>query len=112
MKVSRSTKSITQIKEDGVKVGDDSKAEYDDKCKFGSGEIGGNKIDGVEIGDDKVVDQKDYQKISLFKKSSKFKKTVESSNFLTLRARLVFTKLRQAFITTAIFHHFDLKRYI
>ena len=45
------------------------------------------------------------------KNLSKFKKTV-GSNFLTLRARLAFTKLRQAFVKAPILYHFDSEDYI
>ena len=37
---------------------------------------------------------------------------MESSDFLTSRAKLIFTKLRQAFFKAPILHHFDLKRHI
>ena len=38
---------------------------------------------------------------------SKFKKTVGSLSFLTSKARITFTKLRQVFVKTLILHHFD-----
>lgn len=46
---------------------------------------------------------------------AKFKLLVElspQSGFLTLKARLAFAKLRQAFIKALIFHYFDLKCHI
>ena len=43
---------------------------------------------------------------------SKSKKTLRSLDFLTLKAKLAFTELRQAFIKAPIFHHFDSERYI
>ena len=46
------------------------------------------------------------------KNLSKSKKTVRSLDFLTLGAKLAFTKLRQAFLKALILHHFDLERYI
>ena len=49
--------------------------------------------------------------LSKSKRLSKFKKTVRL-NFLTPRARLVFTKLRQAFIKAMSLQYFDLKRHI
>ena len=35
-----------------------------------------------------------------------------NSNFLTSKAKLVFSRLRQAFTEAPILHHFDSKRYI
>ena len=43
---------------------------------------------------------------------SKSKKTVGSSNFLTLEARLAFSKLKQTFLKASILHHFDLECHI
>ena len=37
---------------------------------------------------------------------------VEYLDFLNSRARLAFTKLRQAFVKAPIIHNFNLKRYI
>ena len=37
---------------------------------------------------------------------------VNSLVFCTSKARLAFIKLRQAFVKTLIFYHFDLKRHI
>lgn len=42
----------------------------------------------------------------------KFKKTVRSLRFLTFRARLTFTKLKQAFVQVLILHHFDQEYHI
>lgn len=39
-------------------------------------------------------------------------KTVDNSNFLTSKAKLVSLQLKQAFTKALIFHHLDLKRYI
>ena len=36
---------------------------------------------------------------------------IRSLDFLTLRARLIFTKLKQAFVKVLILYHFNLKRY-
>ena len=41
-----------------------------------------------------------------------FKNTKVRAGFLTLKARLAFTQLRQAFKKALIFHYFDLKCYI
>ena len=43
---------------------------------------------------------------------SKSKKTVRSSDFLTPRAKLAFSKLRQAFLKAPILHHFNPERHI
>ena len=51
------------------------------------------------------------RKTSKSKNLSKFKKTVES-NFLIRKARLAFTKLRQAFTKAPILYHFDPGRHI
>ena len=42
----------------------------------------------------------------------KFSTEEAGTGFLTPKARLVFTQLRQAFVETSIFHHFDPKSYI
>ena len=43
---------------------------------------------------------------------SKSKKTVGFLDFFIFRAKLVFTKLRQAFVKAPIIHHFNLKHHI
>ena len=43
---------------------------------------------------------------------SKSKKMVRSLNFLIASTRLALTKLKQTFVKTLIFCHFDLKCYI
>ena len=50
--------------------------------------------------------------LTKFNKLSKSKKTIGSFDFLTLGTRLVFTKLRQAFIKTLILNYLDPERYI
>ena len=60
------------------------------------------KVDGGEVEVDEI--EKKVQK------SSKSKKTVRSSDFLTLEAKQAFTKLGQAFFKTPILHHFNLER--
>ena len=40
------------------------------------------------------------------------KKTVGFLDFLTLGAKLAFTKLKQIFLKVLILHHFDLEYYI
>ena len=49
--------------------------------------------------------------MSRFKKLSKFKKII-GSDFFILRAELAFIELRQTFIKTPIFYHFDLECHI
>ena len=65
------------------------------------------EIDGGEVGDDEIG-KKGWQ---MSKNLFKFKKTVEL-DFLTPRARLAFTKLRQVFVKAQILHHFDLECHI
>ena len=101
-----STKSA-KPKKNRAKVGGNSKARHDGRCKLDRNEIGDNEIND-EI-DDKVG--KKSQKMSKSKKSSKSKK-IEKSDFFTFRARLTFTKLRQTFVKTLILHYFDLEHHI
>ena len=65
------------------------------------------EVDGGEVGDDET--RKKGRQMS--KNLSKSKKT-GGSDFLTLRTRLAFTKLRQAFVKAPILYHFDPKRHI
>ena len=97
---SKSAKS----RKSGVGVGGGSKARRD-KSK-----IDGSKVDSSEVRDDE--DGKKVQKTSKSKNSSKSKKTVGSSDFLTPGAKLGFTELRQAFLKAPILHHFDPERHI
>ena len=53
-KISESTKSIIQLKEYRISVSDDGRAKYDNKYKFASSKIGGDKNDSIEIGDNEV----------------------------------------------------------
>ena len=46
------------------------------------------------------------------KNLSKSKKTVGSLDFLTPKARLVFTKLKQVFVKALILYHLDLEHHI
>ena len=73
--------------------------------------IDDNEIEDNEVGkkDQKISKSKNLTK---FKKSSKSKKMVRSLDFLTPKARLVFTKLRQAFVKAPILYYFDLERHI
>ena len=87
-----------------VRVGDGSRAGCD------GNEIDSSEVDSGKIEDDKVG--KKVQKTSKSKNLSKSKKTVGSSDFFTPKAKLAFTKLKQAFFKALILYHFDLKRYI
>ena len=69
-----------------------------------------NEFDGGEIKDDKVG--KKIQKMSKSKTLFKCKKTVGFSDFLTPRAKLSFTKLRQAFFKAPILYYFNPKCHI
>ena len=89
LKTSGGIESKTRPGESGVGVG-------------GSGRVGRgrneiSRMDDVEVdGGEVEVDEvgKKVQKLSKSKNSSKFKKTVRSLDFLTLGAKLAFTKLR------------------
>ena len=77
------------------------------------GKLDKSRIDNVEVDGGKVrnneVRKKSQKETS--KNLSKSKKIVEL-DFLTLRARLAFTKIRQAFVKFPIFHYFDLEYHI
>ena len=103
MKSSGSTELSTQPGEGIVGVGGDSRAGR------GGSEIDGDKFHGGEVEVDEVG--KKARKTSKSKKSSKSQKRVES-DFFTPGAKLVFTKLRQAFLKAPILHHFDPKYHI
>ena len=95
---------LTKPKKSVVRVGDSSrnKAESVGKHEINGDEVGGGKVDNKV--DKEVVKNR---KMSKFKKSSKSKKTVRSSDFFTFRAKLAFIKLRQTFLKTLILHQFD-----
>ena len=98
-KNSGSTESRIQPGKGGVGAGGSNRARRD-----GSGSrIDDGEIDGGKAGDDKVGKK--------VQKSFKSKKMVGSDIF-TFRAKLAFTKLRQAFVKAPIPYHFDLKRHI
>ena len=95
---------ITQPKKGRVEISGNSRVEYNSR------KIGISEVDSDEIGNDEI--EKKGQKRSKPKKLSKSKKIVGSLDFLILRAKLVFTKLRQAFVKALIFYHFNLKCHI
>ena len=94
---------LAEPKKSGVKVGGNNKAKRD-KSEIDEGEVDGGKVEDNEV-------EKKVQKTSKFKNLSK-SKTVGSSDFLIPRAKLAFTQLRQAFLKTLIFHHFNPERHI
>ena len=47
-------KSITQLGESEVGVGDDGRAEYDDRYKLAGSKISGDEVDSSEIRDDEI----------------------------------------------------------
>ena len=73
--------------------------------KLDRSELHSIKIDGGEVKDGEVG--KKVQKRSKSKSLSKF-----TLDFLTPRAKLTFTKLRQAFLKALIFYHFNPECYI
>ena len=114
LKILKSTKSITQPKEGVVGVNNDSKARCN-RSKFHKNEIDDNEVDSGKVDNET---KKKSQKMSKFKNLFKSKKLYKSKKTLELDfsfifgARLVFTKLKQAFVKALILHYFDLKRYI
>ena len=102
LKTSESTESKTQLGEGRVEVGG-SRAERGGN-KLDRSRNDDNEVDGNEVEDDEVGTK--VQKLSKSKNLSKSKKTIES-DFLTLRAKLAFTKLKQAFLKALILLHFD-----
>ena len=81
----------------------------DSRAGHSRSEIDGDEVDGSEVEVDKVG--KKARKTSKSKNLSKSQNTV-GSDFLTPGAKLAFTELRQAFLISPIFHHFDPERHI
>ena len=91
--------------EGGVEVGGGSRAGRNgNKSRIDDG-----KVDDSKVRDDKV--EKKVQKLFKSKNLSRSKKMI-GSDFLTPRAKLAFTKLRQAFVKALILYHFDPKCHI
>ena len=107
LKTSKSTKSKTRPGEGGVGVGGSRAGCVGSKLDRSKNDD--NEVDGNEVEDDKV--ETEVQKSSKSKNLSKSKKMV-GSDFLTLGAKLAFTKLRQAFFKAPILYHFDLEYHI
>ena len=104
-KTSKSTESKTRPGEGGVRDGGNNRAKRDrSRSRIDDGEVNGNEFEDNEIG-------KKVQKSSKSKNLSKSKKIVRSDFFIP-GAKLLFTKLRQAFVKAPILHYFDLERHI
>ena len=101
LKTSESTESKTWAGEGKVEVGGN-------RAGRGGSKLDKSKLDGGEIDDDKV----DNEFGKKGQKTSKSKSTIGSSNFLIPRAKLAFTKLRQAFFKAPILYHFDPEHHI
>ena len=98
-----SSAKSTKPKKGGIRVSGDSRAGRD------RSELVRDDINSNEVGNNEV--EKKVQKTFKSKKLSKFKKMV-GSDFFTPGARLVFTKLRKAFLKALIVHHFDPEHHI
>ena len=101
LKISGSTEFKTQLGKSGVGVGGSRGRRYE--SRLDRSRIDDDKVNGGEFEDDEIG--KKVQKLSKSKNLSK-------SDFFILRAKLVFTKLRQAFVKAPILYHFDPKRHI
>lgn len=66
MKTSKSTKFITKLKKSGVKIDDNSKEKYVGRIKLD----GKDKVNDNEFEENKILEGKNYQKISKAKKLS------------------------------------------
>ena len=108
LKTLGSTESLTRLREDVVEIRYDSRAGHDGS-KLNQSGINDSEIDGGEVDDEF---RKKGQKMSKSKKSSKSKKTVRFLDFLIPGAKLVFTKLRQAFFKALILYHFNPEHHI
>ena len=108
LKTLKNTESLTRPGKSGVGVGGDSKAGHDgnelNRSKVDNSEVDGNEVRNNEVG-------KKVQKLSKSQNLFKSKKTI-GSDFFTLKARLAFTKLRQAFVKVPILYYFDLEYHI
>ena len=109
LKTSGSIESLTRPGKGVDGVGGDIQAERDG-CKLDGSKLDSDEVDGGEVEVDEF--KKKVQKTSKSKNSSKSKKAVRSSGFLTPGAKLAFTELSQAFFKALILHHFDLECHI
>ena len=102
LKTSGSTEPSIRPGEGILGVGGGSRAGRDGIDGSGMDDV---EVDGGEVEVDEVG--KKARKTSKSKNSSKSKKAVGPSDFLTPGAKLAFTELRQAFLKALILHHFD-----
>ena len=81
----------------------------DSRARRGQNEIDRSGINNVEVEVKVEVNEvgKKVRKLSKSKNSSKSKKTVRSSDFLTPGAKLAFIDLSQAFFMAPILYHFN-----
>ena len=89
----------------------------DSRAGHGQSKIDGSEMDNVEVDGGEVevkIDEigKKVRKLFKSKNLPKSKKMIRSLDFFILGAKLVFTKLRQAFLKALIFHYFDPECYI
>ena len=108
LKTSGSTQSKTRPGEGGVGVGGSRAGR--ERSELDGSELQDDEVDGGGVEDDEVGEK--VRKRSKSKNSSKSKKTVRSSDFLTPGAKQAFTELKQAFLKAPILHHFNPERYI
>ena len=102
LKTSGGIESKTQLSEGGIGVGGSRAGRGISKPN--ESEFDGSEVESNDYG-------KKVQSLSKSKNLFKSKKTIRSY-FFTPRAKLAFTKLRQAFFKALILHHFDPKRHI
>ena len=114
LKTLKSTESLTKPKKGRVEIDVDNRAGYNES-ELDESEIDNGEVDSNKVGDNKISKkgQKTSKSKNLFKSKnlSKSKKMVKS-DFFTLRARLAFTKLRQAFVKAPILYQFNLEYHI
>ena len=108
LKTLESIKSLIRPRKCGVGINGDSRVVRDGSELDGS-KVDNGEVDGGEVEDDEVG--KKVQKLSKSKNLSKSKDMV-GLDFLTPKAKLAFTKLRQVFVKALILHYFDSKRHI
>ena len=90
-------------KKDVIGFGDNKK-EHNDRI---------DPVDRDKIDDGKVEDNEIGKNQKMFKSKKLFKsKKIIGLDFLTLKARLAFTKLRQVFVKALILYHFNPNRHI
>ena len=97
LKTLRSIEFTTWPDESGVELGDSSRAGRDGI------ELDGRKIDGDEFDNSEVIDNKVGERVQ---KLSKSKKMIRL-DFFIFKVKLIFTKLKQAYVEALIFHHFN-----